>query len=63
MLKYLVYVTHTNNQTRISIPKVMAREIGLDETKMAVLETGENRTIKIKAWENGKYEQSDIQKN
>jgi len=61
MFKVLIKVSNTNNQTRISIPKLIAEETGLDKALMVVIESFDDKSIKIKEWGNVPSKETDIQ--
>ena len=63
MYKIIVRVTQTRNQTKISIPKVIAKATGIDQATMAFIEDMEDKSIVIKEWKPGNKEKRDIQEN
>lgn len=63
MYKIIVRVTNNKGQTRISIPKVIAKETGLKKATRALIESMEDNSIVIKEWKPGDEEKRDIQKN
>lgn len=63
MLYDLVKVTHSRGQTRITIPKIIAKETGLDQAYMVGIEQSEDNSIIIKEWDGRKDKKRDIQKD
>lgn len=63
MYKFMVRVSQTSTQTRISIPKIIAKQTGLDRATIAMIESMEDKSIVIKEWKPGNEEKRDIQKN
>ena len=53
MPKYIVKVSHDRDQTRVTIPKMLAKEIGLDKAIIAIIRKIDSRTITMREW-NGK---------
>lgn len=63
MFMYLITVTHTNKQTRICIPKVIAKKAGLDKAVAATIEVGKDGTLYIKEWKDGETEKRGFQED
>jgi len=63
MIIDIVKVTHSSGQTRITIPKRIAEETGLDKAYMVEIEQGWDKTIIVKEWDGSKKRKRDIQEN
>ena len=58
MARYIVKVTQSEGQTRITIPKMMAEETGLDKAKVVEIWLTEEKIIQLEEYhgEDGKEE-------
>lgn len=63
MYKFMVRVTNTPSQTKISIPRIIARATGLDHATDVTIEDMEDKSIVIKEWKTGYKEERNVQKN
>lgn len=60
MRRDVVKVTQTPGQTRITIPKVIAEETGLDKALIVVVESMSDRSVKIWEWFHAKEKEGGV---
>lgn len=63
MFKYLISVSQSKKQTRVCIPKALAKMTGFDKVSLATIESGKDGTLYIKEWKDGPTEKRGFQKN
>lgn len=63
MLRYIIRVVNDQYQTRICIPKVMAKETGFNKASMATIESGKDGTLYIKEFKDDPNKKRGFQEN
>jgi len=63
MYKHVVKITQYKGQTRVTIPKVIAKETGIDKAVIVIMESMKDKSIKIKEYHGKDVKKRDLQKN
>lgn len=61
MIKELIKISNRTGQTKVNIPKKIAEETGLNKAKMAVIESMEDKSVRIKEIYYHKVKKRNIQ--